>query len=44
MNDLHPVGLYDLNRKIRPVGEAFKALMAEERSADPDSDRQIGIA
>ena len=28
-NDLHPVGLYDLNRKIRSVGHAYRALTAQ---------------
>jgi beta-glucosidase/6-phospho-beta-glucosidase/beta-galactosidase len=27
-NDVHPVGLYDLNRKIRPVGLAYRKLIA----------------
>ena len=28
-NDLHPVGLYDLDRNARPVGTAYRALVAE---------------
>ena len=28
-NDVHPVGLYDLDRRARPVGEAYRALVAE---------------
>jgi hypothetical protein len=28
-NRVHPVGLYDLDRKIRPVGEAYKQLIAD---------------
>ena len=36
-NDLHPVGLYDLNRKIRPVGIAFRELIAEWRNSIPDA-------
>ena len=28
-NDLHPVGLYDLQRRIRPVGAAYRRLVAE---------------
>ena len=28
-NDLHPVGLYDLNRRRRPVGEVYRRLIAE---------------
>lgn len=27
-NDLHPVGLFDLDRKIRPVGAAYRDLVA----------------
>ena len=27
-NDVYPVGLYDLKRKIRPVGEAYRDLIA----------------
>ena len=27
-NDLHPVGLYDLHRRIRPVGTAYRELVA----------------
>jgi beta-glucosidase len=27
-NELHPVGLYDLDRRIRPVGEAYRRLIA----------------
>jgi beta-glucosidase/6-phospho-beta-glucosidase/beta-galactosidase len=27
-NDLHPVGLYDLNRKVRPVGMAYRDIVA----------------
>jgi beta-glucosidase/6-phospho-beta-glucosidase/beta-galactosidase len=36
-NDLHPVGLYDLNRKIRPVGVAYRELIARWRNALPDA-------
>ena len=28
-NDVHPVGLYDLDRRPRPVGEAYRELVAE---------------
>lgn len=31
-NDVHPVGLYDLHRRIRPVGAAYQDLIADERS------------
>jgi beta-glucosidase/6-phospho-beta-glucosidase/beta-galactosidase len=27
-NDLHPVGLYDLQRRIRPVGQAYREIVA----------------
>ena len=32
---LHPVGLYDLDRKIRPVGEAYKKLIRDWRQVLP---------
>ena len=32
-NHLHPVGLYDLERRPRPVGAAYRALIARERAA-----------
>jgi beta-glucosidase len=32
-NDLHPVGLYDLNRKIRPVGTRYKRLVETWRDS-----------
>jgi len=34
-NRVHPVGLYDLDRKIRPVGKAYKQLMADWREVLP---------
>ncbi|HJQ13595.1 MAG TPA: family 1 glycosylhydrolase [Anaerolineales bacterium] len=34
-NHINPVGLYDLNRKIRPVGEAYRKLIAEWREVLP---------
>ena len=30
-NDLHPVGLYDLDRRIRPVGEAYRRLIDDHQ-------------
>jgi beta-glucosidase len=30
-NDLHPVGLYDLQRRIRPVGEAYRRMIADHQ-------------
>lgn len=32
---VHPVGLYDLNRKIRPVGKSYKKLIADWRDVLP---------
>ena len=32
---IHPVGLYDLDRKIRPVGEAYRQLMYNWRNVLP---------
>jgi beta-glucosidase/6-phospho-beta-glucosidase/beta-galactosidase len=34
---VHPVGLYDLDRKIRPVGQAYKKLIADWRNLLPAS-------
>jgi beta-glucosidase/6-phospho-beta-glucosidase/beta-galactosidase len=34
-NRVNPVGLYDLDRKIRPVGKAFKQLMEDWREVLP---------
>jgi beta-glucosidase len=34
-NRVHPVGLYDLDRKIRPVGKAYKQLMEDWREVLP---------
>ena len=33
-DDLHPVGLYDLDRRIRPVGEAFRDLVARHAAGE----------
>jgi hypothetical protein len=32
---VHPVGLYDLNRDIRPVGRSYKQLIADWREVLP---------
>ena len=32
---MNPLGLYDLNRNIRPVGEAYKQLVKEWREVLP---------
>jgi len=34
-NNVNPLGLYDLNRNIRPVGEAYKQLIKEWREVLP---------
>jgi hypothetical protein len=34
-NRLHPVGLFDLDRNIRPVGRAYKKLIADWREILP---------
>jgi beta-glucosidase/6-phospho-beta-glucosidase/beta-galactosidase len=34
-NRVHPVGLFDLDRKIRPVGQAYKNLIADWRQVLP---------
>ena len=34
-NRVHPVGLYDLNREIRPVGRCYKQLIADWRELLP---------
>jgi beta-glucosidase len=36
-NRVHPVGLYDLDRNIRPVGRAYKKLIADWREILPAS-------
>jgi len=33
--NLNPLGLYDLNRNIRPVGEAYKKLISQWRDVLP---------
>ena len=37
-NELHPVGLFDLNRRERPVGEAYKRLIRDYSPLLADSD------
>ena len=32
---VNPLGLYDLDRKIRPVGEAYRELVAQWRNTLP---------
>jgi beta-glucosidase/6-phospho-beta-glucosidase/beta-galactosidase len=35
-NEVHPVGLYDLDRRIRPVGVAYRELIARWRAGERD--------
>jgi len=37
-NHLHPVGLYDLHRKIRPVGHAYRSIIAAHQHLTGDED------
>ena len=30
-NELHPVGMYDLERRIRPVGEAYRRMINDHQ-------------
>jgi len=45
-NEVHPVGLYDLNRRERPVGRAYRALIAQvaldQTEASPPQQLAIG--
>jgi beta-glucosidase len=43
-NDLHPVGLYDLNRKIRPVGIAYRDLVKRWSHNLPGADSLPSVA
>jgi beta-glucosidase/6-phospho-beta-glucosidase/beta-galactosidase len=40
---VNPLGLYDLDRKIRPVGEAYKKMVAEWRGIQPVESRSLNI-
>lgn len=42
-NRVNPPGLYDLGRKIRPVGEAFKKSVAEWRGILPVESRSLNL-
>jgi hypothetical protein len=42
-NDLHPVGLYDMRRRIRPVGTRYQQIVADWREI-LDSGADIGAA
>ncbi len=39
---VNPLGLYDLQRRIRPVGRAYKQLVAQWRSVLPTESRDFG--
>ena len=40
---VNPLGLYDLNRQIRPVGKAYKKLIEQWRRLLPTESRSIDI-
>jgi beta-glucosidase/6-phospho-beta-glucosidase/beta-galactosidase len=40
---VNPLGLYDLDRKIRPVGEAYKQMVAEWRGILPVESRSLNL-
>jgi beta-glucosidase/6-phospho-beta-glucosidase/beta-galactosidase len=40
---VNPLGLYDLERKIRPVGEAYKELVSQWRGTLPVESRSLDI-
>ncbi len=42
--NVNPLGLYDLNRKIRPVGEAYKELIHEWRNIMPTQSHSLTLA
>jgi beta-glucosidase/6-phospho-beta-glucosidase/beta-galactosidase len=42
--NVNPLGLYDLDRKIRPVGEAYRGLIAEWRDILPTQSLSLGLA
>ena len=43
-NDVHPVGLFDLDRKLRPVGEAYRSLIANADSRVEGDSPAVAIA
>jgi beta-glucosidase len=43
-DDLHPVGLFDLNRRIRPVGIAYRDLVKRWSGDLPSADPLPGVA
>lgn len=40
---VNPLGLYNLDRRIRPVGEAYKRMVAEWRGIQPVESRSLNI-
>jgi beta-glucosidase len=43
-DDLHPVGLYDLDRRIRPVGRAYRRIVEEYREMMNSSAPPLAVA
>ena len=41
--EVNPLGLYDLERKIRPVGEAYKQLIADWREVLPTQSHALTL-
>jgi len=42
-NKVNPLGLYDLNREIRPVGKAYKKLVEQWRGLIPMESRSMSV-
>jgi beta-glucosidase/6-phospho-beta-glucosidase/beta-galactosidase len=40
---VNPLGLVDLNREIRPVGRAYRKLIAEWRAVMPTHSQSVGL-
>ena len=43
-NDVHPVGLFDLDRRLRPVGEAYRSLIANADVAREGHSPAVALA
>lgn len=41
--NVNPLGLYDLDRKVRPVGEAYRKLLEEWRDILPGESLCLGM-
>lgn len=39
-NEVHPVGLFDLRRRMRPVGAAYRDVIATERAAERAAEQE----